>query len=176
MALKPAKLLVVPGTVHQHSTCPFCFSDIDKDRSYRHALIPTDQVCFVISVHNLSVVSVLLLPAIHLTSIFGFVFGKIKSEWPACTECLIFDRWYYIETSRCGVGVLKSQFKSRRPSSQGDGVRLSTGVGSFFSSPPRPDRRWDQPSLLSNGTEGSFPWSKAAGSPCGDRGIRIVPP
>jgi hypothetical protein len=28
----------------------------------------------------------------------------------------------------------------------------------FFSSPPRPDRLWDLPSLLSNGYRGHFPW------------------
>jgi hypothetical protein len=28
----------------------------------------------------------------------------------------------------------------------------------FFSSPPRPDRLWDPPSLLSNGYQGLFPW------------------
>jgi hypothetical protein len=35
----------------------------------------------------------------------------------------------------------------------------SSGRGwEFFSSPPRPDRLWDSPSLLSNGYQGLFPW------------------
>jgi len=33
-----------------------------------------------------------------------------------------------------------------------------------FSSPPRPDRLWGPPSLISMGTRGSFPGSKAAGA------------
>jgi hypothetical protein len=34
----------------------------------------------------------------------------------------------------------------------------------FSSSPPRPDRLWDQPSLLSSGYLGLFLWGKAAGT------------
>jgi len=35
----------------------------------------------------------------------------------------------------------------------------SPGIGwEFFFSPPRPDRLWSSPSLLSNGYQGLFHW------------------
>jgi hypothetical protein len=34
----------------------------------------------------------------------------------------------------------------------------SIDVWEFFSSPPRPERLWDTPSLLSNEYQGLFPW------------------
>jgi hypothetical protein len=36
------------------------------------------------------------------------------------------------------------------------------GSARFFSSPQRPDRLWDPPSLISNGYRDSFPGDKAA--------------
>jgi hypothetical protein len=47
---------------------------------------------------------------------------------------------------------------------RGSGFRFSTETGNF-SLPPRPERLWDPPSLLSNGYRGgSFPGAKAAGA------------
>jgi len=40
----------------------------------------------------------------------------------------------------------------------------------FFSSPPRPDRRWGPPSLLSNGNQGLFPWGQSG------RGVKLTTP
>jgi hypothetical protein len=37
-------------------------------------------------------------------------------------------------------------------------IRFPAGDWEFFSSPPRPDRLWGPPSLLSNGYQGPFPW------------------
>jgi hypothetical protein len=34
----------------------------------------------------------------------------------------------------------------------------TSGGWEFFSSPPRPERHWGPPSLLSNGYQGLFPW------------------
>jgi len=39
----------------------------------------------------------------------------------------------------------------------GGGFESWKGMG-IFSSPARPDRLWDSPSLLSNGYQGLFPW------------------
>jgi hypothetical protein len=46
---------------------------------------------------------------------------------------------------------------------QGFGVPVPVGAR-IFSSPCRPDRLWGPPSLLSNGTGGSYPGGKAAGA------------
>jgi hypothetical protein len=46
---------------------------------------------------------------------------------------------------------------------RGVGVRVPVG-SSIFSSPRRPDRLWDPPSLLSNVYRGSFLGDKAAGA------------
>jgi len=40
---------------------------------------------------------------------------------------------------------------------QTTGVRFSAEAGTFFSSPPRPDRLWAPPSLLPNWYRGLFP-------------------
>jgi len=41
---------------------------------------------------------------------------------------------------------------------------MEGGDWKFFSSPPRPDRPWGPPSLLSNGYHGLFPWVNSAGA------------
>jgi hypothetical protein len=43
------------------------------------------------------------------------------------------------------------------------GGSSSGGGWEFSSSPPRPDRLWRPPSLLSNGYQRLFPWGKVAG-------------
>jgi hypothetical protein len=48
---------------------------------------------------------------------------------------------------------------------RGSRVRFPGGGGwEFFSSPPRPERLWSPPSLLSNGYQGLFPGGKVAGT------------
>jgi len=45
----------------------------------------------------------------------------------------------------------------------GGGGDFGSGRGwEFFSSPPRPDRLWGQPSLLSSGYQGLLGWGKEA--------------
>jgi len=39
-----------------------------------------------------------------------------------------------------------------------DIINVPGGDWEFFSSPPRQDRLWDPPSLLSNEYQGLFPW------------------
>jgi hypothetical protein len=50
----------------------------------------------------------------------------------------------------------------------GSKVRFPAGGWEFFSSPPRPERFWGSPSLLSNGYQGLFPWGPSG------RGVKLT--
>jgi hypothetical protein len=74
----------------------------------------------------------------------------------AVSEGFVLGRMALREGSSCdsSVGIALGYGLDDR----GSRVRFPAGGWEFFFSPPRPERLWGPPSILSNGYQGLFPW------------------
>jgi hypothetical protein len=78
---------------------------------------------------------------------------------------------HWIKNRDSSVGIA-TRLRAGQSGSQGS---IAGGGWEFFSSPPRPERFWGSPSLLSSGYQGLFPWRKSGRSVKLTAHLHLVP-